>query len=40
LALVIAAIEHLFRLARGPCSREGVLGLADPAPLPAPARLG
>ena len=42
LALVIAAIGHLFRLARAGFvfAREGVLGLADPAPLPAPARLG
>ena len=42
LALVIAAIGHLFRLARAGFvfAREGVLGLVDPAPLPAPARLG
>ena len=33
---------HLFRLARAGFvfAREGVLGLVDPAPLPAPARLG
>ncbi len=39
---MIAAIGHLFRLARAGFvfAREGVLGLADPAPLPAPARLG
>jgi ubiquinone biosynthesis protein len=39
---VIAAIGHLFRLARAGFvfAREGVLGLVDPAPLPAPARLG
>ena len=42
LALVISAVGHLFRLARAGFvfAREGVLGLADPAPLPAPARLG
>ncbi len=39
---MIAAIGHLFRLARAGFvfAREGVLGLVDPAPLPAPARLG
>jgi len=39
---VIAATGHLFRLARAGFvfAREGVLGLVDPAPLPAPARLG
>jgi ubiquinone biosynthesis protein len=39
---VIAAIGHLFRLARAGFvfAREGVLGLVDPAPLPAPAQLG
>jgi ubiquinone biosynthesis protein len=39
---VIAAVTHLFRLARAGFvfAREGVLGLADPAPLPPPARLG
>jgi len=39
---VIAAGGHLFRLARAGYvfAREGVLGLVDPAPLPAPARLG
>ena len=39
---MISAIGHLFRLARGGFvfAREGVLGLVDPAPLPAPARLG
>jgi ubiquinone biosynthesis protein len=38
---VIAAVSHLFRLARAGFvfAREGVLGLVDPAPLPAPARL-
>ena len=42
LALVIAAVSHLFRLARAGFvfAREGVLALVDPAPLPAPARLG
>src|SRR6185369_5651554 len=40
LALVIAAIGHLLRLARAGFvfAREGVLGLVDPAPLPLPAR--
>jgi ubiquinone biosynthesis protein len=39
---VIAAVGHLFRLGRAGFvfAREGVLGLVDPAPLPAPARLG
>jgi ubiquinone biosynthesis protein len=39
---VIAAVGHLFRLARAGFvfAREGVLGLVDPTPLPAPARLG
>jgi ubiquinone biosynthesis protein len=39
---VIAAVSHLFRLARAGFvfAREGVLALVDPAPLPAPARLG
>jgi ubiquinone biosynthesis protein len=39
---VIAAAGHLFRLARAGFvfAREGVLGLADPEQLPAPARLG
>ena len=39
---MIAAAAHLFRLARAGFvfAREGVLGLVDPAPLPAPARLG
>jgi ubiquinone biosynthesis protein len=39
---VIAATAHLFRLARAGFvfAREGVLGLADPATLPPPARLG
>jgi ubiquinone biosynthesis protein len=39
---VISAVGHLFRLARAGFvfAREGVLGLADPAALPAPARLG
>jgi ubiquinone biosynthesis protein len=39
---VIAALSHLFRLARAGFvfAREGVLGLVDPAPLPAPVRLG
>jgi len=39
---VIAATTHLFRLARAGFvfAREGVLALVDPAPLPAPARLG
>jgi ubiquinone biosynthesis protein len=39
---VIAATIHLFSLARAGLvfAREGVLGLIDPAPLPAPARLG
>jgi len=39
---VIAAASHLFRLARAGFvfAREGVLALVDPAPLPAPARLG
>jgi len=39
---VIAAVTHLFRLARagGVFAREGVLALVDPAPLPPPARLG
>ena len=43
LALVIAAASPIsFRLARAGFvfAREGVLGLVDPAPLPAPARLG
>src|SRR5205807_5507280 len=42
LAFVIAATTHLFRLARAGFvfAREGVLALVDPAPLPAPARLG
>jgi len=37
---VIAAIKHLFRLARAGFvfAHEGVLALVDPAPLPAPAR--
>jgi ubiquinone biosynthesis protein len=39
---VIAAAGHLFRLGRAGFvfAREGVLGLVDPAPLPATARLG
>ena len=39
---MIAAAGHLFRLARAGFvfAREGVLGLADPAALPAPARFG
>ena len=39
---MISAVGHLFRLARAGFvfAREGVLGLVDPAPLPAPARLG
>ena len=39
---MIAAVSHLFRLARAGFvfAREGVLALVDPAPLPAPARLG
>jgi ubiquinone biosynthesis protein len=39
---VIAAVSHLFRLARAGFvfAREGVLGLVDPAALPSPARLG
>jgi len=39
---VISAIGHLFRLAHSGFvfAREGVLSLVDPAPLPAPARLG
>ena len=39
---MIAAVGHLFRLARAGFvfAREGVLGLVDPTPLPAPARLG
>jgi len=39
---VISAAVHLFRLARAGFvfAREGVLGLADPAALPPPARLG
>jgi ubiquinone biosynthesis protein len=39
---VIAAVGHLFRLTRAGYvfAREGVLGLVDPTPLPAPARLG
>jgi ubiquinone biosynthesis protein len=39
---VISAAGHLFRLARAGFvfAREGVFGLADPAALPAPARLG
>src|SRR5205085_1728848 len=42
LALVISAAGNLLRLARAGFvfAREGVLGLADPAPLPASARLG
>jgi ubiquinone biosynthesis protein len=37
---VIIAIAHLMRLARAGLvfAREGVLGLVDPSPLPAPAR--
>src|SRR5207302_3038386 len=40
LALVIAGIAHLARLARGGfvLAREGVFGIVDPAPLPLPAR--
>ena len=39
---MIGAVSHLFRLARAGFvfAREGVLALVDPAPLPAPARLG
>jgi ubiquinone biosynthesis protein len=39
---VISAAAHLFRLARAGFvfAREGVLGILDPAPLPASARLG
>jgi ubiquinone biosynthesis protein len=39
---VIAAVGHLFRLTRAGYvfAREGVLGLIDPTPLPAPARFG
>jgi ubiquinone biosynthesis protein len=39
---VISAAGHLFRLTRAGFvfAREGVLGLADPDQLPAPARLG
>jgi len=39
---VISAVGHLYRLARAGFvfAREGVLGLADPVALPAPARLG
>ena len=39
---MIPAAAHLFRLARAGFvfAREGVLGILDPAPLPAPARLG
>ena len=39
---MISAVGHLFRLARAGFvfAREGVLGLVDPASLPAPARLG
>ncbi len=39
---MISAVGHLFRLARAGFvfAREGVLGLVDPTPLPAPARLG
>jgi ubiquinone biosynthesis protein len=39
---VISAVGHLFRLGRAGFvfAREGVLALVDPAPLPAPARLG
>ena len=39
---MIAAVSHLFRLARAGFvfAREGVLGLADPAALLPPARLG
>ena len=39
---MISAVGHLFRLARAGFvfAREGVFGLADPAQLPAPARLG
>lgn len=39
---MISAAGHLFRLARAGFvfAREGVLGLADPAALPAPARFG
>ncbi len=38
---MIAALSHLFRLCRAGFvfAREGVFGLVDPAPLPAPARL-
>ena len=39
---MIAAAGHLFRLGRAGYvfAREGVLGLADPMPLPVPARFG
>ncbi len=39
---MISATGHLFRLARAGFvfAREGVLGLVDPAAVPAPARLG
>ena len=40
-AAVIAAFSHIFRLGQAGFvfAREGVFGLVDPAPLPAPARL-
>ncbi len=39
---MISSLSHLFRLARAGFvfAREGVLALADPAAMPAPARLG
>jgi ubiquinone biosynthesis protein len=39
---VISALTHLLRLARANyvLAREGVFGIADPAPLPLPARMG